>query len=358
MDPITIAALAGLAGSALSAGTSKSASDKNLRAVRETNQANLDIMRETNQANAAINQQSLDAQMAMQKDAQRFNSPTTQSQLLRAAGLNPALNDSMAASVSAGSVPASIPAQGATLQPPLVNYSDTYIDSGMRAAAQFVESFRASQEGLGTMIDNQTKNEQNLKELNKRLAEIDEIMSRSDVNRAQRESLLQEADNIKTTVDIMKAAKEDIIKSHNLQNQLTENNAALANQKIVESQEAVASSQLNRLLNVNADARAEREIQAVCAKMFAEAQEALSRKDLNVNELEEKVATWSARYTNQLLNNDYLRQTIGINDKTFPDTQRIMRMQLYQMFMDAINPFKQLGSAGSGLGSAVVKTLK
>lgn len=354
MDPITIAALAGLAGSALSAGTSKSASDKNLRAVRETNQANLDIMRETNQANAAINQQSLDAQMAMQKDAQRFNSPTTQSQLLRAAGLNPALNDSMAASVSAGSVPASIPAQGTTLQPPLVNYSDTYIDQGIAAIASAANVFKESNEGFGDFVDNQYKHEINIKELSKREAEINKILADTKVSRVERKRLLGELDSINLTNDIQKAARNDIVESYALQNQLSKQNVALAIEKVNETKENILVSQLSRQLSLSANSRAEKELRASVAKMYAEAYAAHQNGRLT----EKEVSNYANKIARELLDNKLLSQQFMQNNITYPLLRKQLEQELRQSVQDYTNPFRYIMNFGSGSGAAALKMIK
>lgn len=361
MDPFSIAALGvGVLGALASSGSSYSASKRNLTAVRETNETNLNLARETNASNMLINQQSLDAQMRMQQQAQNFNSPTVQASLLRQAGLNPALNDSMAGSIGASSVPSSIPMQAPQIEAPLNNYSDTYIDSGLRALASAAESYTKSEQGFGTMIDNQTRHEMNLKELERRDAEIQKLLEDKKMSRAERKRLNSERESINLNIQIIKAAYEDVVKQYAVQNRLNDANADLALQKVEESRDAVLTSKLNRILNKKADARAEREINAIVSKMSAEVKALAAQARLTESNAKIAESDWehiASKYVKEFYENKLLRQTLEQNDLTNPILYDILEQTLKQAQMDYDNPVKQIfGNSGAGaVGAALLK---
>lgn len=203
-------AIAGIAG----AGGSIAAAKMNYKSQQETNAMNYRIAQETNQANRDLYDAQFRDQVRMFNMQNAYNDPSAARQRLAAAGLNPALNMGDAGQAGEMSVPSASPAVAPTMQAP--QYSDIG-GSIMNAVTGISSSLKDLTEASGISTDNQYRAAQNEAELNKAKAQIDEIVSNTNLNKQQKENLIELKEGINLQNYLTRETMSDVIQQKELQ---------------------------------------------------------------------------------------------------------------------------------------------
>lgn len=269
------ASLIGGVGSGVSSAISSKAM---LQAQRETNEMNYRISQETNAANKALYEQQFADSIKAWNMQNEYNAPVKEVQRLRAAGLNPALTFGDAAQAGSVSMPSASPAVGAEMHTaPYDAYSDTFAKGMLDAMPQIAATFESMNKAEQTNIDNQTRKAMNLKQLDQMDATIDELLSRGNVNEAQKRYLNETREYSRLMRTFMEDTYDSSVQKKELETKFQELMNQQVNQQMandaarlaIEKAESLSKrhlndaqiSSINTLANlaVNADWRASQE---------------------------------------------------------------------------------------------------
>lgn len=303
---------AGAIGTGLIGGLFGASSNKrNVASQEATNAMNLQINRETNAANAAINERSIEAQYQLQKDAQAWNSEVAQATRMRAAGLNPANMGINSSSMSASTVPSSIPQQAAAVNPVQSN-SDTFVNPIMQGVLGASSSFADFAKGQETQLGNQYLLETFQKRVDEQGATLDYLRklleekgAQTDEHKAAARQYDAIAANYNINTRLLESSFDDMSKAQHLQNLLVENQtkAAMEQSRLYASN--VITDGLNRILAQRADNRENRIATAQINSLLDQAYYYSSMGRLNDVQWDDLLNTAEDRYE-QIANNNEL----------------------------------------------------
>lgn len=271
--------------------------------------------RETNRANERINERNIEAAFEMARSQANFDSiqakiardwqedmynkyqsPSSQVEQLRSAGLNPALvfgdgsvgsfNSSQASS-SGGSVPSSIPMQS------------FQIDAGAVSsiAKNLSDASKANEEARAVGIENKFRETQ-------QILDIVDTMQRLDKDSLQHKIL---EDELQTRL----ATREARIAHQTYQTAGSKVAVEAAEQSILESKQRIASMKLADKLSLNADSREFARLQSDLREARARISNLVSQSELNranVEKVSQEISESLARESSIRLDNNQKRQ--------------------------------------------------
>lgn len=176
----------------------------------------------------------------------QYNNASAQRQRLEAAGLNPALffDSSSVGQMEATSVPTSPSPGGLPGAPPLQNPDWSSLGMHVQQAANnFYENEVKREQAEQLSIDNETRRVQNILELSRRVAEIDDILSRSNLNKEQFNKLLTEQELLKEELKFQRATHDDRVRGVSLANDVNESvkNMNQANIRKIDTEQRILS---------------------------------------------------------------------------------------------------------------------
>lgn len=176
----------------------------------------------------------------------QYNNASAQRQRLEAAGLNPALffDSSSVGQMEATSVPSAPSPGGLPGAPPLQNPDWSSLGMHVQQAANsFYENEVKREQAEQLSIDNETRRVQNILELSRRVAEIDDILSRSNLNKEQFNKLLTEQELLKEELKFQRATHDDRVRGVSLANDVNESvkNMNQANIRKIDTEQRILS---------------------------------------------------------------------------------------------------------------------
>lgn len=328
----------------------------NLEAQRLANETNMQIQRETNAANMQINQNNIDAQMALQNDAQNWNSEVSQANRMRLAGLNPNNSQVSSSTMAASSVPSSIPNYGSEVSPVMSN-SDTYVNPLLQGVANSSQAFAqmssAMSEQLGTQYQIATFDTR-VDELREGLRLLRKQILNMDQDTREKTALTGYYNHMSRMVDVNTRLLNDTFDDHkqqvSLQNELMRNQAAAALEQSRLYASNVITDGLNRVLGQNADKRANQLAIAEIQQMLDNAYYMASLGKINDQTLNEMRMTAMSRFNQIKLNNGLTKaQILSVEAQMGIFTQQIenLRKQNQSYWID--KGFSWFGQLSSGV---------
>lgn len=333
------------------------AANQNKQAVRSTNATNLQIARETNQANADMYREQFANQKELQQMQNEWNSAPEEVMRLKQAGLNPALAYGSSSSAAPVSVPSAAPAQGATMQPPLTNYSDSWFNQAMQGVTQALASTKLFHEGNEVKASSQYKAALLENELAQGKQAIDESIERVLNSRQDRQNKSEELLNLRSNrrhldlmTEILSGQKSELVKSTELQNQQMSAAIELARKQAQYVHEQSLTENVSRLLSIEQNSR---EWQALNQSV----RESMARIGLIGSEHKLNTANYAKAAQEMLgvmMNNSLLRQTFQHNKAILPTIEHQIVQALRQQRQDYNNPFRYIGAALGGTAPAVI----
>lgn len=278
----------------------------NLQQVRETNEANLQQVRETNASNQLINEAQLQHALGLQKMQNEYNSPQNQVNMLRSAGLNPALAFGDSLGQSSVALPSSIPNESARFdsahfEAPQTQYSDTFIAPALQSVSAFLQNQKTAHENKIAGADSTVALAEAMKRLDESDARISELLSRSERNSAERDSLVEQKEANIQARRLVGEQFTDLAESVRVQNQYYKMQTNAFREQARLDFERSLTEKINRVLAVNADSRAASLVSSQVAKLAAEVTKLQLEGRLTEQQTENAVQDWIGKFYDNIV---------------------------------------------------------
>lgn len=309
MDPVT----AGILASASVVG-----GIMNLFGQHSANRTNVALTRETNALNAQMHSEDIATQYNLQQREMDFNSPTTQANLMRAAGLNPANMGLSQGSVGSASVPSAKGMVAPTVSNELSGLSQVPNDIANNLV-QLSEMSKNSNEATGqalnntwaaSTLDNRIKT--TALALDKAEQDIANSKEDTELKKRQQGFVDEQKRGLQLSNDLVEETYGDMLMRTSIQNDLMMAQAQQAREGANLAHEQALTQSFNRWLGEQANDRANKVAVAQIAQLYASAWQARQAGNLSERQILELKETFQTRL-NKLSNENHYINDLRLN---------------------------------------------